>query len=87
MQKSVDGRGETVSKEADTASRIPKAAKIGIAKRKDSIGSVQKRCRTRSCRRLRGGTAMGTGGGSGLVGTRGKVIQRRGFGIEQDKKT
>ena len=29
---------------------------------------------------------MGTGGGSGPVGTRGKRNPTRGFGIEQDKK-
>jgi hypothetical protein len=34
MSKGVDGRGERVSKEADTPSRIPTAAKIGIAEGK-----------------------------------------------------
>jgi hypothetical protein len=79
MSKGVDGRGERVSKEADTPSRIPTAAKFGIAGGKDSIGSVQEGRGTRWCERMRGGTAMGTGGGSGPVWTRGKSIPARGF--------
>ena len=75
----MDGRGERVSKEADTANKIPTAAKIGIVGGKDS-GSVQERSRSRRWKRMRGGTAMGAGGGSGPVGTREKSNPAKGVG-------